>query len=197
MKRVVWMGVLLILALPMAAFASSIDFGNFGGSVSGSASGLTVSSTLMTVTGLSGGPFNGPNLGTVTINVGCPAGGCTSTLLANGGTFGSGTITITSNGSGGLTAGTLFSGTFSSATWTLEPFTVGGNHEYVLTIGFAGGNGSTFQVAIVTGKGFFNGTGDIESGDTTVVVPEPGTLGLLGTGLVGVAGLVRRKLKCG
>ena len=32
------------------------------------------------------------------------------------------------------------------------------------------------------------------SGDT-IVTPEPGTLGLLGTGLVGIAGLVRRKFK--
>jgi hypothetical protein len=35
------------------------------------------------------------------------------------------------------------------------------------------------------------------SGDTilTTVAPESGTLGLLGTGLVGLAGLVRKKLK--
>jgi hypothetical protein len=32
------------------------------------------------------------------------------------------------------------------------------------------------------------------SGDT-IVTPEPGTLALLGTGLVGLAGVVRRKMQ--
>jgi hypothetical protein len=42
------------------------------------------------------------------------------------------------------------------------------------------------------GKGFFDGSAGLSSGNTNLSVPEPGTLGLLGTGLVGIAGLMRR-----
>jgi hypothetical protein len=50
-------------------------------------------------------------------------------------------------------------------------------------------------LTINTGRNFFNASTQISSGDTniTVVTPEPGSLPLLGTGVVGLAGILRRK----
>jgi len=55
----------------------------------------------------------------------------------------------------------------------------------------------TVQLTVNTGKGFFNGCTRISSSDTNVnvVVPEPGSLSLLGTGLIALGGTIRRKLK--
>ncbi len=201
MRRVILLA-LLALALPLAAFASSgVDFTNSGGTLVGTSSGFSLSgSTLIAVNGLnSGGLITGSNLGSVTFATGALVSGS----LQMGGTFASGgTFTITGNGTNGLPNGAIFTGTFSGpVTWTLVTL-ANGTHNYTLT-GSLGGttgggfstNGVAVQLTINTGKGLFNGSAQISSGDTNIVVPELGTLGLLGTGLVGIAGLVRRKLK--
>jgi len=52
------------------------------------------------------------------------------------------------------------------------------------------------QLTVNTGKGFFNGSTTMAGEDTTVVsfVPEPSTLAMLSTGLLAIAGGVRRRL---
>src|SRR6266481_3862454 len=76
-KKVLLLAV-LALALPMAAFASGgVDFTNVGGTLSGNASGLSLSgSTLALVNGLyGGGLIVGSNLGSVSFSTGALTSG--------------------------------------------------------------------------------------------------------------------------
>ena len=201
-KKVLLLAV-LALALPLAAFASgaAVDFTNTGGTLSGSAAGLSLSGSALTVVnGLNGGGLiTGSNLGSVTFTTGAFTSGSAQTggTLAAGGSF-----TITGNGVNGVPTGVIFTGSFTNAQWVMTT-DANGNHSYTLLAAVAGtlGNGfsttavtSQLTVVVDTHKGFFNGSVGLASGDTSVVVPEPGTLSLLGTGLIGLAGVIRRKL---
>lgn len=206
MKKTFLLAV-LALALPTALFAgSSVDYTNLGGNLMGSTSGLTLSgsssSTLAILSSVGHAPVLG-SLGTVSFGTGALESGS----LAFGGTFSSthSWFTITGNGSNGLPNGVIFTGAFTSDIHLDFGGTLpDGTHTYVLwgRLGGTSGTGMpeaglTSQIIFNTGKGFFDGGANITSGDTSLsaVVPEPGSLGLLGTGLIGLAGLVRRKLR--
>jgi PEP-CTERM motif len=186
MRRVVLL-ILLCLALPLAASASSIDLSTDGGTISATATTLSLSGDALTKYGAIGGS----NLGTVTFTTGA----FTSGDVMSGGTLGAGgTFTISGNGSVmGVPNGVIFTGAFTSATWTF--------HSATSTYTFVGdvtGSGGAATITEITLSGTLspNGTITVGSGDITLVtsqVPEPGTLGLLGTGLVGLGGLLRRK----
>jgi hypothetical protein len=200
MKKQVIFLVVLALALPLAAFADNSNILNFtsgGGTLTGDSSGFTLTgSTLTTVNGFGYGYITGANLGSVTFTTG-PLGSTGnitdgSTLVAGG------SILITGNGNDPNVTGTLFQGSFDSAIWSTDK-----NGNYVLTGDVSGASGNntwekgtlTFEINTAPDQGFYGSSSGPSVGYTVVAVPEPAELTLLGTGLLGLLGAIRRKMK--
>jgi hypothetical protein len=134
-------------------------------------------------------------------------GALTAGNLTTGATFSStgSTFQILGNGTDGLPS-VIFNGTFTGNVTWVENTNCGPNGSICYTLyGSISGtwyngttvSGATVQLTFNAGKNGFTGSVPLASGDTviTTAVPEPGTLGLLGTGLFCLAGLLRKKLK--
>lgn len=201
MKRVLFLG-LLALALPMAAFANTVDITQFvavtgPGGFGMSSSGVTLTATLASMNGFNGGGLVAADLGTMSFTTGA--------LLSSSGNIttyaGGGSFTITGNGTDGTPGGVIFHGAFSGPVTLMA---IGGgtdpsNQGFALMCeGACSLTGTWYNGKSATGGLYLsdiNGIVTVATGFQPSAVPEPGTLSMLGTGLLGLGALVRRKLK--
>ncbi len=205
MKKKLLLLAVLALSLPLAAFAdNTLTFTADGGSLTATSDGFTLTGEQLTsISGLGSGTVTGTDLGSVTFTTNelanLPGHNYDGNVVTGSPISPGGTFTITGNGNDPAANGTLFTGTFDQAIWTLVS-----PGAYTLTATVDGttgtGNSATGQFSLsvdtISPAPYYNGfNAGPPSSTTTLAVPEPSELSMLGTGILGLMGAFWRKLK--
>ena len=207
MRRIVctMLLALLVVVLPVVARADTIDITNQFGSVIITNSGISsFASQLKSVNGMQAG--KGHALGSVSFWTGAFISTGPTSSIWTGGEFssvGSGFVVTGKWGTAKGDKGTIFSGAFvGPIDWTLiasskffHAYELTGELKGQLYNGHMATGTTTQTIYTYWNQEKIDHSGGIHLGGSTLnSTPEPGTLGMLGSGLLAMAGAIRRKI---
>jgi len=184
MKSLLAVGGLFLALVAAPAFADTIGFANQG-LLAGTGTGGV--SALSTVNGLS---FNGTPVINIAVGLIVFSTGSFLGDLESGAEFTDGALAIQLDAFPAAIFASDFSGTWAHVGGDMFELlgTFSGNFE---GLRFQGVTTQLFAIDFADGQSCFR---DLNGTTTITTVPEPGTLMLLGTGLLGMGGAIRRKL---
>jgi hypothetical protein len=195
MRKAVLLSAVMILAVALSAMTVSAS--DSGVTLSAPTTGtITFSGGSASLTMTIAGPLNGVALSSYGVFAGATSFTVSGSPLAFTGVSGSpGDFTSSGTLSFMLNGGTLLTGTLSNITLT----TVGHEPNMVILSGSLSGGGEVTLIVDVDTplSGLMSSElGTLSAGEvfSSTVTPEPGTMLLFGSGLLLVAGVLRRRL---